>query len=66
MSKGYVNIYKDIALLLMAGYQIACIYIVVRQKKWNNTYLETAYKLEWGNIANFCFQDERLTTTKTS
>ena len=61
-----MSIFTKTALLLMAGYQIACIYIVVRQKKWNNTYLETTYKLEWGNIANFCFQDERLTTTKTS
>ena len=45
-------------------YQIACIYIAVPQQQWNNTYLETTYKLEGGNIANFCFQDEKLTTTK--
>ena len=38
-------------------HQIACIYIEVPQQKWNNTYLETTYKLEGGNIANFCFQD---------
>ena len=41
--------------------QIACIYIVVPQQKWNNTYLETTYKLEGGNIANCCFQDKELT-----
>ena len=34
---------------------IACIYIVVPQQKWNNTYLETKYKLEGGNFANFSF-----------
>ena len=45
-------------------HQIACIYIVVPQQKWNNTFLETTYKLEEGNIANFCFQDEKFTTTK--
>ena len=38
-------------------HQIASIYIEVIQQKWNNTYLETTYKLEGGNIANFCFQD---------
>ena len=42
-------------------HQIACIYIVVSQQKWNNTYLETTYKLEGGNIANYCFQDKELT-----
>ena len=31
-------------------HQIACIYIVVPQKEWNNTYLETAYTLEGVNI----------------
>ena len=41
--------------------QIACIYIVVPQQKWNNTYLETAWKLEEGNIANYCFPDKELT-----
>ena len=34
-------------------HQVACIYIVVPQQKWNNTYLETAWKLEEGNIANY-------------
>ena len=29
-------------------HQIASIYIVVPQQKWNNTYLETIYKLEGG------------------
>ena len=42
----------------------ACIYIVVPLQKWNNTYLETTHKLEVGNIVNFCFQDEKLATTK--
>ena len=31
-------------------HKIACIYIVVSQQKWNNTYLETTYKLDWGEI----------------
>ena len=44
--------------------QIACIYIVVPQQKWNNTYLETTYKLEGGNIANYCFQDNFLSSFK--
>ena len=38
--------------------QIACIYIVVPQEKWNNTYLETTCKLEGGNVANYCFRDK--------
>ena len=42
-------------------HQIACIYIVVPQQKWNNAYLETAYKLEGGNVGNYCFQDKELT-----
>ena len=42
-------------------HQIAGIYIVVPQQKWNNTYLETIYKLEGGNIANFYSQDKELT-----
>ena len=42
-------------------HHIACIYIVVPQQKWNNAYLETAYKLEGGNVANYCFQDKGLT-----
>ena len=41
-------------------HQIACIYIVVPQQKWNNTYLKTTYKLEGGSIANYCFQDKEL------
>ena len=45
-------------------HQIACIYIVVPQQKWNNTYLETKYKLEGGNIANYCFQDKFLSSFK--
>ena len=48
-------------------HQVACIYIVATQQKWNYTYLETKYKLEVGeNIANFCLQDEMLNTTKKS
>ena len=42
-------------------HQIAYIHIVVPQRKWNNTYLETTYKLERVNIANDCFQDKKLT-----
>ena len=38
--------------------QIPCIYIVVPQEKWNNTYLETTYKLEGGSVANYCFRDK--------
>ena len=36
-------------------HQIARIYIVVPQQKWNNTYLETKYKLKGGNVANYSF-----------
>ena len=32
-------------------HKIACIYIVVPQQKSNDTYLETTYKLEGGNVA---------------
>ena len=46
-------------------YQMAFSYIMVSQQKWNNTYLETAFKLE-GSIANFCLQSEKLTTTTKS
>ena len=42
-------------------HHIACIYIVVPQQKCNNTYLEITYKLEGGNVANYCFQDKELT-----
>ena len=42
-------------------HQIACIYIVVPQQKSNNTYLEATYKLEGRNVANYCFQDKKLT-----
>ena len=42
-------------------HQVACIYIVVPQQKWNNTYIETKCKLEMVDIANFCFQDKELT-----
>ena len=42
--------------------EIASLYIVIPQQKWNNTYLETTYKLEGEeSIANFCFQDKELT-----
>ena len=56
MSKGcsrqYWQRYKTFADGRITQYmhQIACIYIVVPQKKWNNTYLETAYTLEGVNI----------------
>ena len=57
----FVNIDKDITLLLMAGQHNTCIKLLVftylvPQQKWN-TYLETTQKLGKGNIANFCFQD---------
>ena len=42
-------------------HQIARIYIVFPQQKWNNVYLETAFKLEEGDVANYCFQDKGLT-----
>ena len=45
-------------------HQIACIYIVVPQQKWNNAYLETAYKLEGGNVSNYCFQVKELTRVR--
>ena len=45
-------------------HQIACIYIVVPQQKWNNNYSETTYKLE--GVLQTCLQDEKLTTTKKS
>ena len=32
-------------------YQTACIQIVVPQQKWNNTYLETTYKLDEGKVS---------------
>ena len=47
-------------------HQIACVYILVSQQKWNNTYLDTTYELERGGIRNFCLHDEKLTTTKKS
>ena len=42
-------------------HQIACIYIVVPQQKWNNAYLKTAYKPKGGNVENYWFQDKELT-----
>ena len=42
-------------------HQVACIYIVVPQEKWNNTYLETTYKLEGVNMASPCFEDKEQT-----
>ena len=36
-------------------HQIACIYKVVPQLKWNNTYLQTTEKLERKNIAKIVF-----------
>ena len=46
-------------------YQMAFNYIVVPQQKWNNTYLETTFKLEV-DIANFCLQSIKLTKTTKS
>ena len=42
-------------------HEVACSYIVAAQQKWNNTYLETIYKLEEGNNTSVCFQDKELT-----
>ena len=42
-------------------HEIACIYTAVPHQIWNNAYLETAYKLEGGNVANYYFQDKGLT-----
>ena len=67
MSKGYIRQYLQRYNTFADGritqymHQIGCIYIVVPQQKWNNTCLETIYKLEVGNIANFCSQDKELT-----
>ena len=67
MSKGYIcqywqgfNTFVD-SRITQYMHQIACIYIVVPQQKWNNTYLETTCKLKGVNIAKFCFQDKELT-----
>ena len=66
MSKGYIP--KDVTFpdgrLTQYMHQIACIYIVVSQQKWNNTYLETMYKLEGENMENFCSQDKFLSSFK--
>ena len=45
-------------------HQIACIYTVVPEQKWKNSYLETTQKLEARNITNFCFQDKELTKAR--
>ena len=36
-------------------HQIACTYIVAPQQMWNNTYLETTYKLEGGGYCKLLF-----------
>ena len=45
-------------------HQIACICIVVPQQQWNNTCLETTYKLEGENIGNYYFQDKEQKITR--
>ena len=45
-------------------HEIVCFYIVVPLEKWNNAYLETASKLEGGNVPNYCFQDKELTRNR--
>ena len=57
-----VNIDKYITLL----HQVACIYIVVTQQKWNFTYSGTTYKKEVTKFTNICFQDVKLAKTKKS
>ena len=57
----HLSKFTKIGQITQCMHQIACIYIVVLQQKWNNTYLETTYKLEGGNVANYCFQDKELT-----
>ena len=54
MTKGYIrqccqryNTFAD-GRITQYIHQIAGIYIVVPQQKWNNTYLETINKLEGG------------------
>ena len=42
-------------------HQIAYIYVVVPQQKWNNIYWEIIHKLEGGDFATFCSQDKELT-----
>ena len=55
MSKGYIRQHRQRYNTFADGRitpymrQIACIYIVVAQQKWNNTYLGTIYKLEEAN-----------------
>ena len=47
-------------------HQVACIYIVVTQQKWNFTYSRTTYKKEVTKFTNICFQDVKLAKTKKS
>ena len=44
-------------------YQMAFNYIVVPQQKWNNTYLETTFKLDMDIALWICLQSVKLTTT---
>ena len=37
-------------------HQIACIYIVVPQQKWENMYLESIKKLDGGVLQTFVFK----------
>ena len=46
-------------------HEIACIFIVVPQQKWNNTYAGTLYKLE-GGVQTFVFKMKSRLILKTS
>ena len=60
----YLSKLTKIGQITKYMHQIACIYIVVPQQKWNNTYLETTYKLEGWKVANYFFQDKELTRVR--
>ena len=46
-------------------HEVACIFIVVPQQKWNNTYAGTLYKLE-GGVQTFVFKMKSRLILKTS
>ena len=72
MLNGYISQYWqiyntfDVDSITHYMHQVACIYIVVTQQKWNFTYSRTTYKKEVTKFANICFQDVKLAKTKKS
>ena len=46
-------------------HEVACIFIVVPQQKWNNIYAGTLYKLE-GGVQTFVFKMKSRLILKTS